>query len=114
MQKDARSALPGRACPGLDPVSVSHSDAMIATAAGDATGQVQASVSGRPERGQDQHNYTVHVRQLRQKLPGSVCEDRRVTEPGYTHRPCAYALLLWLLLLLLLVLLWLYPAHRQR
>ena len=36
-----------------------------------STRQVQAGVPGRPERGQDQHHHAVHVRQVRQHLPGA-------------------------------------------
>lgn len=33
-------------------------------------GKVQAGVLGGPERGKDQHHHAIHVRQLRQELPG--------------------------------------------
>ena len=38
---------------------------------GVGAGQVQAGVPRRPVRGQDQHHHPVHVRQVRQHLPGN-------------------------------------------
>lgn len=53
-----------------------------------STRQVQAGVPGRPERGQDQHHHAVHVRQVRQHLPGACACDVRTWATTRTESTC--------------------------